>query len=187
MPALLHEGGCSSAIELRNLGEEPVAVDVEIHRADGTLSGLARIAVPIAPGEKVRKQVDGAWVKIREFARARPIVAIKGSVDCLEGETVRTEGRQAAYPARDPWFTGDGDGSILMINTSGHESTASLCYSTGTLYSMPGEPFRPVCIASFDVQIPSFGSRTFRCAKGEVHTLSCGLPESKLSCRCSGQ
>jgi hypothetical protein len=161
IPALAYEGGCSSAMELRNLGEEAAAVDVEVHRADGTLAGVEAMRVHLAPGETIRRQIEGAWVKVREAVDAWPVVGVRGSVDCREGNVVRTAGREAAYPTRDPWFAGDGEGSILLINTSEHASKASLCYSSGAEYSLPGEAFRPICAMSYEVQVPPFGSRTF--------------------------
>ena len=43
---------------------------------------------------------------------------------------------------------------------------ASLCYSVGTLFSVPGETaasreLKPVCTTAFDVQVPPFGTRDF--------------------------
>jgi hypothetical protein len=175
LPALAYERGCSSAIELRNLGSEPAVVDVEAHRPDGTLvalPGALGMRVHLAPGETIRKEIAGAWVKIREAVSdgAWPAVGVQGNVECQEGATMQTVAREAAYPARNPWFAGDvtdvGEGSILLINTSEHAGKASLCYSSGAEYSLPGAPFRPICLAAFDVQIPPFGSRTFSVRRG---------------------
>jgi hypothetical protein len=55
---------------------------------------------------------------------------------------------------------------ISLVNTSELAAQASLCYSAGNLYSVPGNgratgELTPICSASFDVQIPPFASRQF--------------------------
>jgi hypothetical protein len=74
-------------------------------------------------------------------------------------------GRDVAFPTRNPWFSSDSeqlrDGVIALINTTERAARASACYSSGSLYSVPGASLQPVCSTSFDVQVPPFGTREF--------------------------
>jgi hypothetical protein len=83
---------------------------------------------------------------------------------------MRTATRQVAYPTRDPWFAGDVSelrGSVVsLINVSADAVRATLCYSSGSLFSVPGDTpasreLQPVCSAAFEVQVPPFGTREF--------------------------
>jgi hypothetical protein len=178
LPQLSYGSGCSSAIEMRNLGSSAVDVEIEGHRGNGALVGLTGHAfgpVHLAPGARARYQLDipenetetHAWVLMRERT-ARPSVALSGSTECREGDELRTIVREVAYAARNPWFAGDigkSRGSMLaVINLSGRPAMAQVCYSAGNLYSMPGESaasreLRPVCSSWSDVQVPPFGTR----------------------------
>ncbi len=80
-----------------------------------------------------------------------------------------------AYPTRNPWFTGEIHGGesgeeISLINTSERAAKASLCYSSGTLVSVPDSTrapeLVPLCSISYDVLIPPFGSREFPVERG---------------------
>src|SRR5271169_6380406 len=77
LPALSHGGGCSSSVELQNLGEAPVTVDIEAHRESGGLVALvdrSGMAVRLEAGERGRyrlqipEETANAWVKVREPA-----------------------------------------------------------------------------------------------------------------------
>ncbi|MCU1263075.1 MAG: hypothetical protein JWO80_5960 [Bryobacterales bacterium] len=181
VPALAYGGGCSSAIELRNLGQGPVVVDAEPHREDGALASLVArsgVAVHLRAGEtasvqaQIEEETNGVWVRVRETVQAgyRPVVTVRGTTECVEGANVRTVHRDVSYATRNPWWAGDvddlGDGSILLINTSERPARASLCYSSGSEFSLPGRQFDPICSASAEVHVPPFGSRTFAVRHG---------------------
>ena len=146
---------CSSTVALQNLSDRPVAVEVEAHKSSGALVPLVghpEILVRLKPGElgSYKLQIDeestGAWINVREripSTRLKSVVAVGGKTDCVIGDQLRTSHRQVTYPTRNPWFAGDvaqlGGGLVSLINTSEHAVTAWLCYSTGGLYSVPGE------------------------------------------------
>lgn len=182
LPSLAYTSSCSSTVVLQNLADTPVDVELEAHRSSGALVPLAGRAgrmihlVPGAQGSyqlQIQEEESGAWVQVRERAASpgvAPVVAVSGSTECRQGSQLRTAARQVAYPTRDPWFAGDVTelrGSMIsLINVSAGAVRASLCYSAGTLFSVPGETaasreLKPVCSAAFDVQVPPFGTREF--------------------------
>ena len=180
VPALAYGPSCSSVVELRNLGERTAAIDVEGHKASGALVPLAGrpgITVQLRAGERgsykleIPEETEGAWVKVREQVRgAGPVVAVGGTTECVVTNKLRTVGREVAFATRNPWYSSDTaqqHGSlILLINTSEHAAKASVCYSSGGLFSVPGGSrptagLQPICSTAFDVQIPPFGSREF--------------------------
>jgi hypothetical protein len=185
VPALAYEGGCSSVIDLRNLGRDEVAVDIEAHRADGalvSLEGIAGMTGHLAPGETIHVRAEAAWVKLREAGSAR--VAIQGTIECVEGGKLTSVRRDVAYPMRSPWLAGEvselGDGAVLVINTSARAVTARVCYSSGAQFSVPGQEFQPVCFASSEVQVAPFGTRMFAVRKDgnryfELRTSGAGI------------
>jgi hypothetical protein len=181
LPALAAGKACTSAIQLRNLGERPVTVTVEAYGENGALvalKGQSAIAVELAPRERETYRLElpdettGAWVRVRETlaaAQFSPVVTVSGSTECVAGNELRTAAREVAFPMRSPWFEGDVSelpGELLaVVNTSAQPVTASLCYSAGAFYSLPdgrrGGELTPVCTASFAVQIPPFSARQF--------------------------
>ena len=181
LPSLAYGPSCSSTVVLRNLADTPVDVELEAHRSSGALVPLAELAgrvIHLAPGAQgsyqlqIQEEESGAWVQVRERAagRAAPVVAVSGTTECRQGNQLRTAARQVAYATRDPWFAGDVSdlrGSVIaLINVSAVAVRASLCYSAGALFSVPGETptsreLKPVCSAAFDVQVPPFGTREF--------------------------
>ncbi len=181
LPALAAGKACTSAIQLRNLGERPVTLAVEAYGENGALvalKGQTAIAVELAPREQgtylleLPEETTGAWVRVREQLAAAPfspVVTVSGSTECVTGNQLRTVAREAAFPMRNPWFEGDvselpGD-LLALVNTSAQPATASLCYSAAAFYSVPdgrtGGELTPVCTASFSVQIPPFSARQF--------------------------
>jgi hypothetical protein len=182
LPSLAYTSSCSSTVVLQNLADTPVDVELEAHRSSGALVPLAGRAgrmIHLAPGAQgsyqlqIEEEDSGAWVQVRERAASpgtAPVVAVSGSTECRQGSQLRMAARQAAYPTRDPWFAGEVTelrGSMIsLINVSAGAVVASLCYSAGTLFSVPGETpasreLKPVCSAAFDVQVPPFGTREF--------------------------
>jgi len=177
LPSLAYGPSCSSTVVLQNLAEAPVDVELEGHRSSGAvvpLAGRAGRVIHLAPGEQrsyqllIQEEDSGAWVRVRE--RTAPAVAVSGTTECREGNQLRTATRQVAYPTRNPWFAGDAAGLhgavISLINASAATVRASLCYSSGNLFSVPGETqasreLRPLCSAAFEVQVPPFGTRDF--------------------------
>ena len=182
LPSLAYGPHCSSTVVLQNLADTPVDVELEGHRSSGALvplAGRAGRVIHLAPGEQgsyqlqIQEEESGAWVKVRERTatpRAAPAVAVSGTTECRQGNQLRTAARQVAYPTRNPWFAGDVadlHGSVIsLINVSAGAVRASLCYSSGNLFSVPGETqasweLRPVCSTAFEVQVPPFGTRDF--------------------------
>jgi len=181
LPLLAYGPACSSSILLRNLADAPVDVELEGHRSSGALAPLeghpGRL-IHLRAGERgsYRLQIpeaeNGAWVRVRERTapRATPTVDVSGSTECRRGDEIRTATRDVAFPTRDPWFEGEVEGLsralIAVLNASADAVRASVCYASGSLYSVPGETpasreLRPVCSTSFEVQIPPFGTRHF--------------------------
>jgi len=170
--------GCWSTVELNNLGTRVVTLEVEAHRSSGALAPFAehpQVLVRLQPGERasyrleIQDDAGDAWVNVREIipsARLRPVVAATGLSECVAENKLHTSSRAVAYPLRDPWFSGDiseisGD-VISLVNTSERPAEASLCYSSGNLYSTPSNPLlQAVCSHTRRVQIPPFGALQF--------------------------
>jgi hypothetical protein len=180
VPALAYGPACSSVVEVRNLGDRPVAIDVEGHKASGALASLVGrpgVKVQLGAGERasykleIPEETEGAWVKVRERVRGvGPVVAVSGTIECVTSNQLRTVGRDVAFAMRNPWYSSDtaeAHGRLLsLINTSEHSAKAAVCYSSGGLFSVPGGPrpttgLQPICSTAFEVQVPPFGSREF--------------------------
>lgn len=176
LPALAFGSGCASRIEIQNLGELPIAVNAEAHRASGALAPWDRApgnSFLMNPGEAlelrahIQEETTEAWVDVRETVppASRPSAAVRATTDCVDSGALRSADRQAAYPLQNPWFSADvddsTDGSVLLLNTANEPATATVCYSAGALYSLPGRALRPVCSSSAKIQVPPFGSQTF--------------------------
>jgi hypothetical protein len=120
-------------------------------------------------------------VKVRERVPApslSPVLAVSGTTECIVGDELKSVARDVVYPTRNPWFSGDvaelSGALVSMINTSERAVTASLCYSAGNLFYVPGSKpsaeLSPLCSAAFDVQVPPFGAREFPVARdGSTH------------------
>lgn len=185
VPALAFGPHCSSSVTLQNLSDRAVRVDVEAHKAGGALAPMAEhpeIAVRLAPHAqsrfqpKIEEETEGAWIELRErvpLPNLSPVLAISGTTECVIADKLRTAGREVVYPTRNPWFEGDvsnltGD-LISLINTTEQAAKASLCYSSGSLFSTAAE-LKPVCSAAYDVRIPPFGAREFPVShEGSTH------------------
>jgi hypothetical protein len=175
---------------MQNLSDRVVLADVEAHKPGGALAavvGHPSIATRLKPGERsvykpqIDEETESAWVKVREKVPSpslSPVLAISGAIECMAGDQLRTVGRDVVYPTRNPWFSGDvaelSGALVSMINTSERTAKASVCYSAGNLFFLPGSTpspeLAPVCSASFDVQIPPFGAREFPVARdGSTH------------------
>ena len=182
LPSLVYGPMCWSSLELQNLGDREVTVEIEPHRASGGLVGLVghgQLTMRMNPGERasyrleIQEETGRAWVKIREripLPQLSSVIAVSGRAECAAGNQLRSTPREVAYPTRNPWFSGDIEelhGNVIsLVNTSELAAQASLCYSAGNLYSLPGDArvrteLTPICSASFDVQIPPFASRQF--------------------------
>ena len=180
LPALAYGASCSSTVHLQNLGDAPLSIEIEAHRASGALVplvGLASRVIHLEPGQQADYQLDieeettAAWIRLREpipDSRPGPAVALSGATECRTGDQLRVAAREVAFPTRNPWFSGDTTdlrgALVTLINTSEHAARASACYSSGSLYSVP-DPAQPVtelrelCSATLDLQIPPFGTR----------------------------
>ncbi len=198
VPSLAYNSSCWSAVELQNLGNREVTAQVEAHKSSGALAsfvGLAGIEVHLGAGEhseyklqQTGEETTGAWVRVRETVpdpRLTPVLAVSGVTECLSDDALRSTVRDVVWPTRNPWYAdnvspGD-DGIIALINTSERPASVSGCYSSGVLYSVPGNgrptsELTPVCSTTINEQIPPFGSRQFPVAKG-------GNPRFSLTAR----
>lgn len=191
VPALAFGGRCTSTVTMQNLSDREVLADVEAHKASGALApivGHSSIAMRLHPGERasyqpqIEDEMESGWVKVRErvpSASLSPVLAVSGATECVIDNELKSIGRDVVYPTRNPWFSGDvaelSGALVSLINTSERAVKASLCYSAGNLYSVPGDTpasaeLTPVCSAAFDVQIPPFGAREFPVARdGSTH------------------
>ena len=154
VPALAFGGKCSSTVSMQNLSDRWVLADVEAHRPGGALApifGHPAIAMRLAPGEKssykpeIDEETEGAWVRVRERVPSptlSPVLAISGITECVVGDELKSVGRDVVFPTRNPWFSGDvaelNGALVSLINTTERAVKASLCYSSGNLYSVPG-------------------------------------------------
>jgi hypothetical protein len=187
VPWLAYDSSCSSAVELQNLGDREVAAEVEAHKTSGALApfaGHSGIQVRLSAGERaefklqIPEQTAGAWVRVREKVptpQLSPVLAVSGSTECLESDELRLTVRDVAWPARNPWFSGDvsdsDNGIVALINTAEHPVRVWGCYSSGVLYSVPrkdrpADELMPVCSESIQEMVPPFGSRQFPVARG---------------------
>ncbi|HEX3744509.1 MAG TPA: hypothetical protein VHW09_11285 [Bryobacteraceae bacterium] len=190
VPALAFGGKCRSTVTMQNLGDRVVLADLEAHKPGGALApieGHSSVGLRLKPGERVsyRPEIDeeteSGWVKVREHVPSRgldPVLAVSGATECVIGNELKNVGRDVVYPTRNPWFSGDVselNGALMsLINTTERAATASLCYSAGNLFYLPGKvpsaDLLPVCSDAFDVQIPPFGAREFPVSRdGSTH------------------
>ena len=182
LPALSYGGTCWSSLDLHNLGDRPVIVEVEAHRATGALVSLKdhpQMTLSLKPGAggsyrlEIDEETGDAWVRIREHVpsqRLWPVVAVSGTTECVDGNRLLTTAREVAYPARNPWFSGEvsemAGNVIAAVNTSERAAVVYLCYSSGNLYSVPtrvqtNPQLSPICSQSTAVQLPPFAARQF--------------------------
>jgi hypothetical protein len=182
LPSLDYGASCWSTVSLTNLGDRVVTVEIEAHRADGGLVGLAglnEMVLHLNPGEHVSHRLEISdesgvgWLKIREripSPKLSSVVAASGLSECTVDNQLRSTPRQLSYPTRNPWFSGDVEemhGNLIsVVNTSEKPAQASLCYSQGNLYSVPttahpNPDLTLVCSKAFEVLIPPYASRQF--------------------------
>lgn len=190
IPALAFGGKCTSTVTMQNLSDRVVVADVEAHKPSGALapiSGHAAMGMRLNPGERssykpdIDEETESGWVEVREHVPSRsltPVLAVSGVSECVVGNELKSVGRDVVFPTRNPWFSGDvaelSGALVSLINTSERAATASLCYSAGNLFYLPGKTpsaeLSPVCSDAFDVQIPPFGARDFPVSRdGSTH------------------
>lgn len=181
LPSLDYGPSCWSGVNVQNLGDRPVTIEIESHRASGALvalQGLSQMTQRLNPGEhasyrlEITDETGEAWVKLRETIpspQLSPVIALSGTTECVADNQLRSTQRGVAFPMRNPWFAGDvaemHGNLISLVNTSERPARASLCYSSGNLYSVPtqGRPtpdLMPIC-STLDVQVSPFGSLQF--------------------------
>jgi hypothetical protein len=182
LPSLDYGTACWSTVTLANLGDRVVTVEIEAHRAEGGLIGLAGLdetVLHLNPGEHVSHRLEVTdeagvgWLKVRERIPApqlAPVVAVSGLSECTVDNQLRSTPRQLSYPTRNPWFSGDIEqmtgNMITVVNTSERAAQASLCYSRGNLYSVPttgraAPELTLVCSKAFEVLLPPYATRQF--------------------------
>jgi len=190
IPALAFGPRCTSTVTMQNLSDRIVSADVEAHKPSGALAPMAghpAVTVQLNPGERasfkpeIADETESGWVKVRERVpkpRFSPVLAVSGVTECIVGNELKSVGRDVVYPTRNPWFSGDvaelAGAMVSLINTSERAVKASLCYSAGNLFFLPGTTpaaqLSPVCSAAFEVQIAPFGAREFPVARdGSTH------------------
>jgi hypothetical protein len=176
VPALEYGAGCQSTVELRNLGAHPIDINVEGHKSSGALVplvGRTANVVHLAAGQRgvyqleIADETAGAWVKVRAPSSS---IAVAATTECIVANQLRTAHRDVAFPTRNPWYSSDTAeprGSLIsLINTTADAAKATVCYSSGNLFSVPSGPrttagLQPICSTAFEVRIPPFGSREF--------------------------
>jgi hypothetical protein len=182
LPSLDYGSSCWSSVTIQNLGGRAVTVQLEAHRSSGALvalTGLAQTTVTIQSGERYIYRLDisgdngSGWVKIRERIPSpdlSAVIAVSGASECVVENHLVSTAREVAFPTRNPWFSSDvvelHGNLISLVNASERPALASLCYSSGNLYSLPGknpsaDQLKPICSSAFDVQIPPFAARQF--------------------------
>jgi len=187
IPWLAFNSSCSSSVKVQNLGSREVAAEVEAHKGGGALTPLAGksgIDVRLAPGERgeyklqLSEETTGAWVRVREHVpspQLTAVLAVSGGTECVAGNELQTTVRDIAWPARNPWYSGDvkdgDDGILAMINTSESPALVRACYSFGVLYSVPdarrpAADLTPVCSDVVQEMVPPFGTRQFPVLRG---------------------
>lgn len=187
VPWLVYNSSCWSTVEVQNLGNREVAAEVEAHKTSGALAplvGQGGIQVRLSAGEHAQYKLQlaedtaSAWVRVREkipSPRISPVLAVSGATECMAANELHTTVRDVAWPTHNPWFSGDvsdgEDGIIALINTSERQARVWGCYSSGVLYSVPGNArpaaeLTPVCSESIQELVPPFGSRQFPVARG---------------------
>jgi hypothetical protein len=176
LPSLEYGPGCWSSVDLQNLGDRAVWLEIEGHRASGALVALVdrpHMSISLEAGERVSLRLEiaeetgAAWAKIREHVPSQfsPVLAVSGHSECVVENKLRTTAREVAFALHNPAFSSDIDelhgDQVSMVNTSERPAQASLCYSSGNLYSVPGRALADICSSAFDLQIPPFGARRF--------------------------
>jgi hypothetical protein len=181
VPALAFGPHCTSTVTMQNLSDRVVSADVEAHKPSGALApivGHPAVTVQFNPGQRssfkpaIEEETESGWIKVRERVPApglSPVLAVSALTECVIGNQLKSVGRDVVYPTRNPWFSGDvgelAGAMVSLINTTERAVKASLCYSAGNLFFLPGTTpaaeLSPVCSAAFDVQIAPFGAREF--------------------------
>jgi hypothetical protein len=98
-------------------------------------------------------------------------LVLSGAVECVDGDRLVSAPREVVYPMRNPWFAGDTaglpGGMVTAINTSSRPVRASACFSSGNLVSNGQPQLVPLCSATFDFEIPPFGTRQVSVEKAD--------------------
>ena len=139
LPELQYSRQCSSEISLHNLSPRFVDVEVIGHKSTGALVGLIDRPVNrmrLRPTERARMRLDVeddvAWAEVVEIIpspRLRPVLAIGGKTECLDGNELLTAGREIAAVTADPGFSTGHESALLngmvllLINASGQRMT----------------------------------------------------------------
>ncbi len=178
LPSLAYGPSCWSSVTVHNLSNRAATVDVEAHKESGALIpllGLRSATVRLEAGEQRTyklpsgEEIGGAWVLVRETIPSDDlavVVAVSGTTECISGDRLRTASREVVYPVQNAWFSSDvseirGE-TISVVNASEYAASASACYSSGTLVSLPGDTQQTdVCSTLREVQIPPFGTTVF--------------------------
>jgi hypothetical protein len=187
VPLLDNNSSCWSAVNLQNLGNRDIEAEVEAHSSSGALVALVGhngIQVRLKAGEKVEyrpqlsaDEASGGWVRVREMvpgANLSPVLAVRGTSECLAANELQTTVRDIAWPVRNPWFSSevhDGEQGILaLINTTGRPARVWGCYSSGVKISVPrgeGAELTPLCSETIGELVPPYGSRRYVVARGD--------------------
>jgi hypothetical protein len=178
IPSLDYGPACTSTIEAVNPSDAPVTAQVQAHKGGGALVMLvgqaeAAVRIPAKGRVTLKLQVENeagtGWVRIRE--PGDPQLVLAGAVECVDGDRLVSAPREVVYPMRNPWFAGDTaglpGGMVTAINTSSRPVRASACFSSGNLVSNGQPQLVPLCSATFDFEIPPFGTRQVSVEKAD--------------------
>jgi len=182
VPAMVYDHACVTRVELRNLANRTVTAEAEGHRGSGSLvafAGASRSPVVLEPGARavlsleVAEDTDAAWLRVREDVPERgmnPALAITATTECVRGDALLTSVREAAFPLRNPWFSGDVGGVedeiLAVVNASERAAVITGCYESGTLISVPeeahgGSGLRALCSHRFRELLAPFAARRY--------------------------
>jgi hypothetical protein len=180
---------CWSSVSLRTV--MPVRFRVAAHNKSGALISFAgndTVPPQLAAGASLTLRLEAsdeesleAWVQLREELREEslPVLAIKGTTECVSNDALLIQPAGVMFPARNPWISGNvsdfGVKTVWVLNTSDAPAAATACYSSGTYVQVPDGDDSPgqtreVCSETDDIFLPPFAMRTLPVQKeGSVY------------------
>jgi hypothetical protein len=172
LPELQYSRSCVSHISLHNTSPRFVDVEVDGHRSNGALASIEdhktnrmRLAPSARLELRLNIEADTAWAEIVETVpapRLHPVLEIRGTTQCLDGNQLLTEAREIAPLVAHPRFSippvaGRG-GVLLLINASDTRMRWFACYSAGTTVSNGDGEMVPLCSESSDRTLAPYQS-----------------------------
>lgn len=164
LPELQYSSHCSSEISIHNVSPRFVDLEVVGHKSTGALAGLIdrrTNRLRLRPSERVQVRLDVeedvAWAEVIEIVpspRLKPVLAVSGKTECLDGNELLTAAREIAPVSGDPKFAIDHEAAslngmvLLLINASDRRMSWTACYSAGHTVSDGNGAMMPLCSES---------------------------------------